>query len=514
MKSDVLIPVERLKDGPPTSRLRAPQRQGMREHFGPTDPPVDLTRLPVIGRPLTRALKSRKFLFFAILPNEIVFMLVIGTGFFGVGAANRNFSTVITWYLWFCALFLLMVGVGRGWCQICPFGGAAEWIQRGTFWERLTASRGLGRSWPASLAKFGLLPSVGLFVVLTWFEEFFNIAGPGQPILTALLVAVVIVMATSVFLIFEQRTFCRYLCPLSALIGTVGATGMAAGFRTRDREVCLSCATKDCMRGSESGYGCPWYEWPGSATSNLTCGLCTECFKNCPHENVGLFVQAPLTSVIAPVRRRFDIAWGVLILLGLVVFQQVNALAGYTNLDNALNAALHFPGYPNPVDFLGFIGLGVAGMAGYTVVMRQVFANPAARLSRSFNDWLAPLAYGLIPLVGADYLARQLPKFWDHVPRLINAISDPFGFGWNIFGTAHLAIGKAQLLPVSGVVVSQVVVATIGGLAATYATARILRRDGPTLSDHPRILTVVGSVMVLLLAVGIGALYVMMGGAE
>lgn len=514
MKSQVVIPLKPLKDGNSASRLRAPELQGMREHFGPTDPPVDLTRLPVIGEPLTRALKSRKFQFLAILPNEIIFMVVIATGFFGVGAANQNFSTVITWYLWFCAVFLLMVGIGRGWCQICPFGGAAEWLQRGTFWQRLTANRGLGLKWPESLAKFGLLPSVGVFLLLTWFEEFFNIAGPGQPIFTALLVAVIIVMATSVFLIFEQRTFCRYLCPLSALIGTVGATGMAAGFRTRDREVCLSCATKDCMRGSERGYGCPWYEWPGSASSNLICGLCSECFKNCPHENVGFYVQPPLTSVIAPVRRRFDIAGGVLILFGLVVFQQINALAGFGKLDDALNAATHFPGYPNPIDYLGVVALVVAAVAGYTWAMRQVFNNPAADAAQRFNDWLAPIAYGLIPLVGADYLARQLPKFWNHVPRLINAVSDPFGFGWNIFGTAHLAIGKAHLLSPSGVIVSQIVVAAIGGLAATYATTRILHRDGPALSNHPRILTAVGSTVVVLLTVGVAALFVMMGGAE
>lgn len=514
MKSQVLIPVEPLKDGNSASRLRAPHRQGMREHFGPTDPPVDVTRLPIIGRPLTAAMKSRKFQFFAILPNEIIFMLVIGAGFFGVGTANRNFSTVITWYLWFCAVFLITVGVGRGWCQVCPFGGAGEWIQRRTFWERLKVGRGLGMKWPKSLAKFGLLPSVGVFVTLTWLEEFFNIAGPGKPILTSIMVTGIIVTAATVYLVFERRTFCRYLCPLSALVGTVGATGMAAGFRTRDRDVCVSCATKDCMRGSERGYGCPWYEWPGSATSNLTCGLCTECFKNCPHENVGLFVQAPLTSVIAPVRRRFDIAWGILILFGLVIFQQANALDSYTKLDNALNAAMHFPGYPNPVDYLGITALAAAVVAGYTWVMRTVFAARSYRVRTGFNDWLAPLAYGLIPLVGADYFARQLPKFWNHVPRMINAISDPFGFGWNIFGTAHLAIGKAHILSTSGVITSQVVVATIGGLAATYATARILRRDGAALSDHPRVLTVVASLVVVLITVGVAGLYVLMGGAE
>ncbi len=500
------------------SRLRPPTREGQAEHFGPTDPTVDISRLPLVRR----ALKSRPFQFFLILPNQIIFWLVIVTGLLGVLLPTRNFSTVITWYIWFCAVFLLMVGIGRGWCVKCPFGGFAEWVQRHTFWKRHIGSIGLNLRWPQALTKWALLPSVAMFLGLTWFEEYFNIAGPGDPRFTSFLVFFVIGSALLTFLVFERRTFCRYLCPLTALIGTVGSTGMVAGMRTRDRERCLTCPTKDCMRGSERGYPCPWYEWPGSATSNLMCGLCTECIKNCPYDNVGIYVQKPLTSVIAPVRRRVDVAWAVAILFGLVLFQQLNAMPFYAPLDGWLNRTTHFPGYPNPVDYLGIIAVVAAVVAAYAWSVRAVLAKRSVALAKSvsrgragsFAGWFAPLAYGLIPLMASDYLSRQLPRFWYHAARIVPAISDPFGLHWNLFGTAHSSLYNFHILSPGGVVVSQVVLSAIGTLAAVYATWRIAGRDLAPLTRHLGWLRVVSTLGVCLCGVAVAALYVGMGGIQ
>ena len=503
----------------PARRLSEVQREGLERHFQPTDPRIDLLRLPLVGRLFERAVKSRRFQFAAILPNQIIFWLVIVTGLIGAALPTRNFSTVITWYVWFCAVFLLMVGVGRGWCLMCPFGGAGEWVQRLSFWQRHPISIGLHRKWPESWSRYGMLPSVVVFLAMTWAEEFLNIAGPGRPLFTGLMVVFIITFAVGTFLVFDRRTFCRYVCPLTALIGTVGSTGMVAGLRTRDREICLSCPTKDCMRGSERGYPCPWYEWPGSATSNLMCGLCTECVKNCPYDNVGIFVQSPLTSVIAPLRRRLDVALAVLIFFGLVIFQQVNALGFYVPFDDSLNHATHFFGYPNPIAYIGVITLVTGLAAAYVWVLRAAFGRsdprvgPAKGRASSFTAWLAPLAYGLIPLMAVDYLARQLPKFWLDSPKLIASISDPFGYGWNLFGTAHAGIAGAQILSPEGVIATQVALIALGTVGAVYATIRIVRRDLAKLTTHPRALAAVSAAAWALGGAGVAALYMAMGAA-
>src|SRR5487761_1690805 len=354
-------------------RLRPPVRSGVAERFGPSDPPKgwDLAAHPKIAQ----ILRSRKFQFALILPNQLIFWAVIFLGLLGTVVPGLNFGTAITWYIWFCLVFVMMVVVGRAWCVMCPFGGFAEWIQRRTFWRRTQRRLGLGRKLPEPIARYGFLLSVGSFLLLTWIEEYFNIAGPGGPWATSFMVLGIVASALLFFLVFERRTFCRYFCPLTALIGTVGAMGSVAGFRTRDRNVCLTCTTKDCMRGGVNGYGCPWYTWPGSADSNLACGLCSECFKGCPENNIGLYVQKPLTSVVAPTRRRADVAWAVAVLWGLVIFQQFNVTSAFVSLDGWLNRALHLA-YPNPVDYVGIIALVALAMAGMAKVAEKALARP------------------------------------------------------------------------------------------------------------------------------------------
>jgi len=549
-------------DGPPPRlaepipvavHLRPSRRSGVEDRFAGTDLPAawDVARHPLIAR----VLHNRKFQFFLILPNQFVFWAVILLGLLGTVVPGLNFANAITWYIWFALVFVLMVVIGRGWCMMCPFGGFAEWLQRKSFWKRTQRALGLGRKLPEPIARYGLLLSVGTFLLLTWIEEFFNIAGPGTPSDTSFMVVGIVASAVLVFLVFERRTFCRYLCPLSALIGTVGAMGSAAGFRTRDRNVCLTCSTKECMRGGENGYGCPWYTWPGSADSNLTCGLCSECYKACPENNVGLFVQRPLTSVIAPKRRRADVAWAVMILWGLVVFQQVNATNGYTTLDNWLNSHMAFAHYPNPVDYLGIIAVvglltaGLAWLASRFLMQRVPVAGESAAVDhtastmgkagipavlspgpgamaataqlgpapeRSFTDrtsrfrsFFVPVAYGLIPVVGSDYLARQLPKFFKHALRIVPSIGAWFGAG-----STRSSLYHTQILTDPQIVIAQIVVVGLGVAASLWATWRIAKRDLVPAATHPVGVRLASLSMVLACGVTAGFLYVIMHAAS
>ena len=494
-----------------------PTRNGSDEdRFGASDPPPgwDVARNPRIAR----LLKDRRFQFFLILPNQLIFWTVIFVGLLGTVDPGLNFGTAITWYVWFCLVFVLMVVVGRAWCSMCPFGGFAEWVQRRSLFRRTQRALGLGLKFPPQLARFGFILPVGTFLVLTWLEEFFNIAGPGAPADTSWMVVGIVASALVFFLVFERRTFCRYICPLTSLIGTVGAMGSVAGFRTRDRDVCTSCETKDCMRGGEEGYGCPWYTWPGSAESNLSCGLCSECYKSCSHENVGLFLQKPLTSVVAPRRRRVDVAWGIAGLWGLVLYQQFNATNVFADLDNRLNALMHFPRYPNPVDYLGFILAGSILLAGAVWLIGRGFARKNLNFSpvggfldrqSRFRAFFAPLAYGLVPVVGADYFARQLPKFFQHAPRVLPALGHLAGVG-----SARSSLYSASILSSDpSIVLVQVLVIAAGTLAALWATWRITNRELVPLSRGVLGLRMATTGLVLACGTAAAVLYVLMHAA-
>ncbi len=497
--------------------LRPPLRTGIDARFGPSDPAkgLDVARYPRVAR----LLKSRRFQFMLILPNQIIFWLVIFIGLLGTVVPGLNFGTAITWYVWFCLVFVMMVVVGRAWCAMCPFGGFAEWIQRRSLWQRTQRRLGLGLKLPEPIARYGFLLSVASFLLLTWIEEFFNIAVPGNPAATSFMVLGIVTSALLFFLVFERRTFCRYICPLSALIGTVGSMGSVAGFRTRDRDVCLSCKTKDCMRGGESGYGCPWYTWPGSADSNLACGLCSECYKACPADNIGLYLQKPLTSVIAPTRRRADVAWAIAVLWGLVVFQQFNSLSPYATLDNWLNRHMAFPNYPNPVDYVGIIAVVTIAMAGIAWGAARLFARPGLEFvgrgqgfiekASKFRAYFLPLMYGIIPVVGADFFARQLPKFFKHATRVVPSVGHLFGAG-----STSSSLYATRMLSNPGIVKVQVGVIAVGTVAAMWTSWRIAGRELAPVSNRPAGVRVAAVGLALVCGVAAAFMYVLMSAAS
>ncbi len=547
----------------------------------PIMPGVDLASLPLVGRFVDRILRWRAFQFLLILPNQILFWLVLITGLIGgtllppghvttvvhfgttsifptaggsAGGATPglfgsaladtwqklNFSTVITWWIWWSLVWVLMAAVGRGWCMICPFGGFAEWVQRRSLWKRRHRNIGLNLRWPRQLIRLGILPAAAAFVILTFIEEYYNISASADPFTTGLLVLVIIGLALAMHLVFERRTFCTYLCPLTAVFAPLGATGAVAGFRARDPAQCLDCPTKDCMRGGERGYECPWYEWPGSSTSNAMCGLCSECYKACPYGNVGLYAQAPLTSVITPGRRRVDIAAAAVIVSGVIVFMTVNATLTYTKVDLWLNSLTSFPHYPNPLDYIGIIagvflafssmvtlvkwaagGRGQERRAGTLLPGSGSYSNTAhdhsseqARGQRTdtqspgngswMRTWFTPLAYGIIPLVTADLIANRIPTFLFYSPRIIQSISDPFGRHWNLFGTARLAIVKKSLAHFTfgghstTALDIQLAVVGLGILASSWSIYRIFGKELASLSSRPVLGRVAAVSMVLI----------------
>ena len=476
---------------------------------------VDITA----NREIAGLLRSRPFQFLIILPCQVLFWAVMLAGLLGPATPGLNFGTALTWYVWIALLFALTMAFGRAWCAMCPFGGFAEWIQRRSLWRRTQRALGLGRTFPEPLARYGLLIPVALFAALTWIEEFFNIAWPGTPAATSFMIAGVMVFALAVFLIYERRTFCRYLCPLTPVIGTFGAVAPVEGFRARDPDVCLTCATKDCMRGADDGYGCPWYTWPGSADVSLYCGLCSECFKACPEGNIGLFLQPPGASVTAPQRRRADVAWAVAVLWGIGLYQQINATNPFASLDNWLNATTRFPHYPNPADYLVIIAgaaLLIAAAAwsmGALLARRDTeFATAGGFLDRGsrFRSYFLPVAYGLIPLVGANYLARQLPKFFHHGTRLVPAVQQMLGSS----SAARSPLFGTAMLSDRAIVAAQVAVLAAGTAWALWCTWRIAGRELAPLSRSAAGARIAALGLVLACGVASAALYVVMQAAD
>ena len=117
-----------------------------------------------------------------------------------------------------------------------------------------------------------------------------------------------------------------------------------------------------------------------------------------------------------------------------------------------------------------------------------------------------PLMYGLIPLMGADFLARVMPKFFNHAARLASSIL-------GIFGT-QVSWADFHILPNDWLVRLQYLVVGIGTVAAVYATSKIAGKDYKELTQHSKLARIIPAVFVVLLGAGLVALYFFMNGAE
>ncbi|MCP5108456.1 MAG: 4Fe-4S binding protein, partial [bacterium] len=258
----------------------------------------ELTRFKIVRK----LLKSRLFPFALILFNLFVFVIILFAAFFGGNSTgNYNFGIMIVWILWWFLLMGFMVPViGRFWCMMCPFPMVGEWFQRGKLFKmgRLK-SRGLAKKWPKNWRN--LWPVTILFFISTWASGFFTV----RPMSTFILLGVIILGAIVLSSIFEKRTFCLYVCPVSGFQGLY-ANSSVCEVRVKDTEVCKNHKVKTCVVGNEKGYGCPWGEIPFDMNRNTYCGLCMECFKSCPHDNMALNVRPPGADFINERRKTDD----------------------------------------------------------------------------------------------------------------------------------------------------------------------------------------------------------------
>ena len=466
-------------------------------------PGYDLTRIPLLAWWLRR----RSWQFQLILPNQILFWVVILVGFFGAPVFDDNFGTTITWFVWFSLVFLLILATGRGWCAVCPFGGLAEWLQRGRLWHRKgAAGSGLGRGRPAPawLARYGYVTTAVMFGVLTWVEEYYQVADTASPAATSWTVIGIISFALGAFLFFERRAFCRYLCPLGGLIGVLGAGAPVTGFRSRDREVCHACTTKDCLRGRDGSYGCPWFNWPGASETGINCGLCGECFRSCTSDNVGLYVEKPLAALARPQDRRADVAWTVALLGGIMVHQHLHETTWWENLDDWANGLVALPHGPNPVLFVLLTAVYTAALVVPVWAARQLlYRRPPGGLPRRgtsftyrtspFRAFFLPAFYAVVPLLGCDFLAVEMLGFMQDSPKVVPAAGRLLGL---VSGESSLT--EFQILGTAGVVRLQMALLVAGALASAAVFWRTAGAEIAPVTRAPRLVQFGGAFFMLL----------------
>jgi ferredoxin len=165
---------------------------------------------------------------------------------------------------------------------------------------------------------------------------------------------------------------------------------------------------------------------------NTYCLLCTECIKACPYENIALRPRPFMADLALQKGRKLDEAFKSFIMLGSAVMYSIvmlgpwGTIKDWANLSSGWSFALY-----------AGIFLGALFVAGPTLhLLFGWVARTAARAREvPIKKVFVEYAYALVPIGLMGWIAFSFSFVLPNISYAVSALSDPFGWGWNLFGT-------------------------------------------------------------------------------
>lgn len=385
---------------------------------------------------LKNFVKRREVQYTLILITMAALYMVILTSLFGTKVAGRNFGVMVTWVVW---LFLLTVVItplgGRAWCTVCPLPVVGESLQRLAVFNVRPGSTagsrnkyfGLNLQWPRWLSNDW--PRTFVFLVLGTVSA----ALVAVPRFTGWIILGLLLLSTVMALVWRHRTFCSYLCPVTAFISLYSKPAKLA-LRAADTDVCAKCKVHSCLKGSRKGWACPYELCVAEINDNDSCGMCFECVRTCPYENVTLQWRPFAEESAVRSAGQAWLAMGMLVLgstYTLIHLGHWPLLRDCVNVIDKQNWHLFFL-YAAVLWFVALIGLPALMLLAANV------GRKAAGMKRSAYSMMIASTGALVPVGLMLWIAFAIPMLLVNVSFVQQSLSDPFGWNWDLLGTAGM----------------------------------------------------------------------------
>ena len=440
---------------------------------------TDVLRWPLIG-PFLKWPGSRTAM---QIPLFALAAVMVWHGLTGPQTGARNLATVLTWVHYRGALVLVLLVAGNLFCMACPF-----------MLPRNLARRLFSpvRHWPAALRNKWL--AVGVLVAVLFAYELLDLWD--SPWWTAWLIIGYFAGAVLVDALFRNAPFCKYVCPLGQF-NFAASTVSPLELRVRRSDVCASCVTRDCIKGTPDPdhpsqlrrRGCELSLFQPEKLGNLDCTLCLDCVYACPHDNIGLSTRLPASELwddrrrsgVGLIGRRPD-------LMVLVVVFTFGALLNAFGMVSPIHAARAWMGgvlgtTSEPAILGTLFGVGlvlepvVLLVAAGWLTRRLTAGGGAAGTREPLLLIVTRFAYALVPLGLGVWVAHHsfhlLSGLWTIVPVAQDALASaglPSGGAplWHLRGIPQRWVLPAEYLLLA--------LGIVGSLVVAY---RIAERDYP-----------------------------------
>lgn len=413
----------------------------------------------IYGKPILGFLfKNQKFLITLKIVVSALFIYALYFGFTHTGKDN-TFTTAVFWGI-FWALFMVITlpTLGRVFCGICPHGFMGKYITK----------FGLKKTMP----KWMQNRYIGLFLlVIGWWGVYYMFPGVYRtPLGTAILFTVMTLLAFTVYFVYKDMSYCKYICPIGTLTRAYGK--LSSTWLGTYKSACDECRTFECATACSYNLKPFTFDKRNSMTD---CTLCMDCSAAC--EAVSFKVKKPSFSLFSKFKIVKAEVWAfVLILASIPITMSFHHGIGRSNAAGDMiwsKTAEFFKGFMSfgAIDPVGLFAFLYAMLFTILAAVIGMFISSKI-LKKDFGSTFYDLGYSYAPLFILGSIAHSLEMFftkgYEHI-----AEGFAYGFGFSL-DVAPLANRGDSWLHLFGLLKW---VAIIWSLIILYKRVKLLNVD-------------------------------------
>lgn len=392
-------------------------------------PRLDLLSIGIIG-PI---LKSGVLLTVIKVLSVASFVLLLATSLFGTNKPIENLSPTFVWIIWWVGMGYVSALIGNLWMLVNPWKIVYEWGEK-----LLGGSEDGLFDYPE---EWDVWPAIMLFLMFAWLENVY--AAATIPFNLGLLVIGYSAITWGGMLAFGKHTWLAHGEAFSVLFGFFS--------RFSPTEVRVLSGDDECV---------DCYEDFEAATPE-------ERQINLRPYAVGLANTRPVSTATAAF---------VILTLATVTFDGLVETTVWDRIQRAVLPAFDFLGTSAP-DFVDTVGLIVTPLVFLIVFLGFSWAIKSLGRDSSTTAAVAKaFVFSLVPIALAYNVAHFLSLLAVQGQLIIPLWSDPFGFDWDLFGTAGYRL-KLDVLSPGFIWFTSIAVIVTGHVVSVYVAHVIsLRR--------------------------------------
>jgi hypothetical protein len=384
-------------------------------------------RFNLLGTGWSRAALTSPVLLLPVkLLSVFLLGLVVATGFFGDSSPSLNFNPTFVWIIWWVGMSIVVALLGNIWALVNPWKIIFGWAQGLYRLARPGQDLSLNLEYPPG---WGIWPALALFVIFTWIQDAYPKTDvPNQ---VAAMTVIYSVITFGGMAMFGKNQWLRSGEAFTVVFGLLSRFS-ATEVRVTDQEPCLECTTECRDLDGE-------------------CIDCYECFEKSSGRELNLRPFAIGLGRNKPVSN--DVLAFVVLLLATVTFDGFSATSAWVDFQTFV---VNLFGGGGGEIFNSLTLADTLGVALLPVGFFLVYLFFSRLMAGSVRNEVGTLelarvfCYSLIPIALAYNISHFITLLLIQGQLIVPLVSDPFGSGWDIFGTAdyslNISIINARIL--------------------------------------------------------------------